>query len=421
MKVLLVSRRYYPEFTGGGQISAHHIAQALVKAGHELRVLTFLTEGPRKDEVIDGVPVTRLPIRTLRFFPRISNLEWMYREMELKTLKFLDEFRPDVIHALNGESVPSIAKVSRKTGIPFVATINGPTLFCFTQEGVDSQGKNCIGCKGVQRFRETMLKWGGNSVVSKLKAFAYWLYSYPHMAVFDRALRHADMLLPVSTGFRQRLIEIGYPPNKLTVVHNPINVHTKMKSNLKKKLGIGVKDKTLFFAGRITQNKGIQNMVRVLESLPNAHVVVAGKGDYVEPLLQLAAQLNVKDRVHFVGLIANEKLGEYYSIADVVIMAGTFYEALGRMLLEACSFGVPVIATNSAGNPDIIEHGKNGYLIENPNADELLDRIKNILDNPAKAEKMGTCGKQKISREFSPERIASELTAVYEHTLQKHL
>ena len=173
MKILIVSRRYFPEVIGGGQISAHHIAQALVKAGHDVRVLTFVTDGKRKDETLDGVRITRLPIRVLKWFPRVSNLEWMYREMKLQTFAFLKEFRPDVIHALNGESVVSIASVSRKTGIPFVATINGPNLFCFVMQGNDSRGQNCFGCHGWQRFRETMLVWGKGSVLNKVKAFVY--------------------------------------------------------------------------------------------------------------------------------------------------------------------------------------------------------------------------------------------------------
>ena len=414
MNLLIVSRKYYPEVIGGGQISAHFIAQAVAKAGVTVRVLTFTTDGVRKDEVLDGVNITRLPIRTLKLFPRFSNLEWMYREMKLQTLQFLKEFRPDVIHALNGESVPSIAAVSRMTGIPFVATINGPTLFCFTQEGTDSKGNHCFGCKGWQRFNETMLKWGRGSLINKAKAFGFWLYSYPHMHLFKQSCLAAKQLLCVSNGVKSTLLSIGYPESLLSIVHNPIETHTKVKSAIKKKLGIPVSNKILFFAGRITINKGVRHMVAALPSIPDAHVVIAGKGDYVNEITALAAQLGVSERVHFVGFIANDKLGQYYSAADIVIMAGTFYESLGRMLLEACSYGVPIIATNYAGNPDIIENGKNGYLLESQNVSELTARIKQILSKPALAKKMGAYGKAKIAKEFSSRRVAEQLIAKYQ-------
>lgn len=415
MNLLIVSRKYYPEVIGGGQISAHFIAQALVNAGVTVRVLTFTTEGTRKDELLDGVNVTRLPIRTLKLFPRISNVEWMYREMKLQTLHFLKEFRPDVIHALNGESVPSIAAVSRITGIPFVATVNGPTLFCFTQEGTDSKGNHCFGCKGRQRFNETMLKWGQGSLINKAKAFGFWLYSYPHMYLLKKSCLAAKQLLCVSSGVKSTLLSIGYPERLLTVVHNPIETHTKVKSTIKKKLGIPASDKILFFAGRITINKGVQNMVAALPSLPKTHVVIAGKGDYIQEITELAARLDVSERVHFVGFVSNEALGQYYSIADIVIMAGTFFESLGRMLLEACSYGVPVIATNYAGNPDVIEDGKNGFLLQTQNVAELCKKVKRILAAPKLAAQMGKYGKQKMRHEFSPEAVAKELTQVYEN------
>ncbi len=415
MKILIVSRRYYPEVIGGGQISAHHIAQALVKAKHDVRVLTFSTSEKRTDVTLDNVRITKLPIRVLKYFPRFSNLEWMYREMKLQTLNFLKEFRPDVIHALNGESVPSIAAVSRTTGIPFVATINGPNLFCFTMQGNDSRGENCFGCHGWQRFRETMLMWGKGSPLNKVQAFVYWMYSYLHMHVFTKAARQANLLLPVSKDIQQRLQALGY--NRLRIVHNPIDVHERSSAQKitaqKEELGIPKGDKLLLFVGRITESKGVQRIINVLSNLKKTHLVIVGRGDHVDALKALAQERKVSDRVHFTGFVENDKVGEFYSIADIVLMVGSFYESLGRMLLEACSYGVPIIATNSGGNPDIIEHGKNGFLVSLTDDNELTTKISEILDNTRLAHTMGVACKTKILREFSPPQIANNLTSCY--------
>ncbi len=417
MKILIVSRRYYPEVIGGGQISAHHIAQALVNAKHDVRVLTFVTDGKRKDEKLDGVTITRLPIRVLKWFPRISNLEWMYREMKLQTFQFLKEFSPDVMHALNGESVPSIAAVSRKTGIPFVATVNGPNLFCFAMQGNDAQGNNCFGCHGLQRFRETMRIWGSGGVLQKTRAFIYWIYSYLHMAVFERATRKAHMLLPVSRDICNRLQALQY--SHVRIVHNPMEVHKKVRNELKKTLGIPATAPVLMFVGRVTESKGVQRIVRLLPSLPETHLIVVGRGDFVEQIKALATALNVGKRVHFAGFVENDTVGRYYSVADIVLMVGTFYESLGRMLLEACSYGIPVIATNSGGNPDVIEHGKNGFLVSAQDDTELLERVKEILGDKKHARAMGRAGQEKIRKEFSPPAVAQDLTQVYRAVTRK--
>ncbi len=420
MKLLLVSRRYYPEVIGGGQISAHAIAQALVCAGHDVRVLTFNANNKRIDEKINGVTIVRLPIRELTFFPRLSNLEWMYYEMRRQTQAYLSEFTPDLIHALNGESVPAIAPLSKKVGIPFVATVNGPWFFCFPGEGVDSKGNDCLGCTVKQRFTESILKWGCEGFLSKIKAFFYFMYSYPHMYLIQKSLRQASMLLPVSNGFAHRLIKLGYPKEKIRVTHNPMTSHRKVFTQIKQQLSIPSNNKIILFAGRLTETKGVQNMIKALTNLPTVHAIIVGKGPYEQVLKQLSQDLRVANRVHFTGFINPDNIKFYYSVADIVIMAGTFYEALGRMLLEACSYGVPVIATNKAGNPDIIEHGKNGYLLETQEIAELVECILKILKYPARAKAMGIAGQKKIATEFVPSRIAKDLTLAYQAALEYH-
>jgi glycosyltransferase involved in cell wall biosynthesis len=117
--------------------------------------------------------------------------------------------------------------------------------------------------------------------------------------------------------------------------------------------------------------------------------------------------------VKFTGFIPNDKLAPYYSIANIVLMAGTFYESLGRMLMEACTYGVPVIGTDIGGIPDVIEDGKNGFLLESQDVAELREKIRAILFYPAVAKKMGAYGKANMKKEFSPDNFAKELVAAY--------
>lgn len=419
MRVLLVSRRYYPDVKGGGQISAHHIAQSLVEAGHAVRVCTFVTEGHRRDEVLDGVHVTSLPIRTIPFFPRLSNLEWMYSEMRRTADPVVREFRPDVLHSLNGESAPAVASLSKKYGIPYVITVNGPTLLCFPGEGIDSKGRNCLGCRGWQRFRETMLTWGKGGPLRKTRAFLYWLYSYPHMAVFNRALRSADMLLPGSVDFKRRLRDIGFRDERLRVVYNPISSQQRVRSSVRHDFHIPAGQGILLYAGRIAYNKGIDAVIRALPGLPRAHFIIAGRGVFADACRRLAAEIGVQDRVHFVGYMDNSELSRYYSAADIVLMAGTFYENFSRMLLEASAYGKPIIAPAIGGNLDIIEHGRNGYLLHTREPAEIVGYVKDILDHPAKARAMGEYARRKVRSEFSHERTAEALACVYEEVLAR--
>lgn len=415
LKVLLVSRRYYPEVIGGGQISAHHIAVALRGAGVDARVLTFVTGLPRSDEVIDGVPVTRLPIRMLRWFPRLSNLEWMYREMALKTRAFLSEFRPDVLHALNGESVPSIASISKKTSIPFVATINGPWLFCFPGEGTDARGGSCWGCSGLKRLRETIRVRHARGWGARLQAFAFWMYSIPHMALLMWSARKASMLLPISRGVGDELRRLGFSDDRITVLHNPLDELQVGTRNVRRELGIPASAHVIVYAGRVTESKGLREVVRAMKRLPETHFIIVGKGDDELVVRRMAADLGLADRVHGVGYVDNQLLGPYYAAADVVVMAGWFYESLGRMLMEASAAGVPVIGMRRGGIPDVIEHGKTGFLLDSPA--ELETRLRYVFANPKRAAAMGQAGRIKMKKDFNAGAIAQSLRRVYERVV----
>jgi glycosyltransferase involved in cell wall biosynthesis len=154
-----------------------------------------------------------------------------------------------------------------------------------------------------------------------------------------------------------------------------------------------------------------------MATLPDTTLLVIGRGRHEPALRAEAAALGLGARARFLGTIANEALGPYYAAADIVVMAGIFYEALGRMLMEACAHGVAVIGTNVGGIPDVIEDGRNGFLLQSQDREELCSRIRAILDSPGRAREMGVYGRAKMASDFSPERCAGALLAAYRFAL----
>ncbi|HZS33639.1 MAG TPA: glycosyltransferase family 4 protein [Methylomirabilota bacterium] len=417
-RVLLVSPRCDPEPPsaepiGGGPISVRLVAQALVDADVDVRVLSFVRGRPRSDERLDGVPVTRLPIRPLWPAAPLAWRDWLYREIARGLEGFVAEWPPDLLHAFGGRAVVGVAAVAERTGRPFVVTVNGPVLFCPTGVGRDRAGRDCLGCRGRQRWRGIMDWRGAGGAGTKMRAVLFWLYSHPHMARVARSLRRAARLLPVSHGLAHDLVRLGHPPSRVHVVHNPLRVPSRIPDDARAALGLPAGVRVLLYAGRLAEEKGVQNVLRVMPSLPDTVLVVIGQGRYGSALKRDAAALGVDARVRFLGELPNAALGPYYATADVVIMAGVFYEALGRMLMEACAHGAAVIGTRVGGIPDVIEDGRNGYLLETQDPAELRSRIRAILDPPARARQMGEYGRAKMAREFSPAACAAALASVY--------
>lgn len=424
MRALLVSPRCYPEVSasepiGGGPISVGHVARALADAGVDVRLLSFVANGPRQDERHGGVPLTRLPIRRLRGLGPLSQREWLYREMTRGMRTFLREFEPDILHAFGGRALPGVAALSRRVGLPFVLTVNGPLLFCPTSVGSDRHGRDCLGCRGFRRLR-AILQWReAPGVGPKVQAVLYWLYSFPHMANLARNVRQASLLLPISNGLARDLVRLGHPPDRIRTVHNPITVPARIPESARGMLGLSEATPVLMYAGRLVEEKGVQNILRVLPMLPEAVLLVIGGGRYEPALRSQTAELRLGARVRFLGVVPNEALGPYYAAADVVIMAGWFYEALGRMLMEACAHGVAVIGTNVGGIPDVIEDGRNGLLLHSRDPAELCTHLRTVLDSPGLSRKMGAHGRAKMARDFAPETSARGLMQAYHLALER--
>jgi glycosyltransferase involved in cell wall biosynthesis len=416
VRVLFVSPRYYPdppgqEHVGGSHISAHHLAQALVTAGVDLRVLSLMRGSARVDERQDGVSISRMPVSGPAGPPWLTELDWVYRQVRRQVLALLSEFRPDLIHAYSGRAVPGVARAARRAGRPFVATVSSPYLLCATAQGTDGAGRDCLGCRGGERLRAIMAHSGPR--YGAPRAVLYWLFSYPHMAHLARSLRRAALLLPDSHGIARDLARLGYPAERIRVVHDPITVPSRVDRRRPSALGLPDDARVLMYAGRLVENKGVQNVLGVMPALPNTVMLVIGRGDHEPALRRRAAELGLTERVRFLGFIPNAALGEYYAAADVVIMAGTFYEALGRMLMEACAHGVPVIGTRVGGIPDVIEDGRNGFLLDSQDPAELRTRIETILASSHLAGQMGEYGRAKMAREFSAPACARALIDAY--------
>ena len=124
----------------------------------------------------------------------------------------------------------------------------------------------------------------------------------------------------------------------------------------------------------------------------------------MEKLVAHATRLGVKNNLVFTGYFPDKKLPKLYQAADVFAFS-TFYENLPFAVLEALSTGLPVVTTNVGGIPEMIDSGKNGFLVQPFNAKQLSDRILHCLEHPAGAAEMGLLARKNILEHFEIHRI----------------
>ncbi|WED42141.1 glycosyltransferase [Legionella cardiaca] len=140
----------------------------------------------------------------------------------------------------------------------------------------------------------------------------------------------------------------------------------------------------VLFVGRLAKEKHIDELIKAIAKTKpslNVHAEIVGEGEILEKLKKLAASLNVSGRIHFLGAISDEKLRKVYLRATLFCMPGTA-ELQSLATLEAMSASLPVILADALALPHLVIEGKNGYLFQPGNTNELAKKINKILVLP---------------------------------------
>jgi len=199
--------------------------------------------------------------------------------------------------------------------------------------------------------------------------------------------------------------------------------------------------RTILFVGRITPEKGLHVLLeafkQVLQALPGTCLKIIGpeaitpkqfivdvsvsvdlghlEQYYERSYLAILKDMLTPDmqkQVEFVGKVAHGSLSVYYANADLLVNP-SFSESFGMTLIEAMTFGLPVVATRVGGMTEIVEHGQTGFLVAPGEIDTLAEAMLQLLTDENKAQAFGAAGRNRASANFSWEAIADSVDGVY--------
>ncbi|MBX7527888.1 glycosyltransferase [Qipengyuania vesicularis] len=172
----------------------------------------------------------------------------------------------------------------------------------------------------------------------------------------------------------------------------------------------------LLCVGRLSAEKGYFGLVEALsdERFANTDygLRIVGDGPQGDQIQQAVTAAGLSDRVEFLGALPeNETLREIAG-CDVLVLP-SLMEGLPVVLIEALALGKPVIASGVAGIPEIVRDGKNGYLIEPGNWDQLADRIHLLLTDRGRLSEMTTCARDSFDTDFDIDRAIEPLVTLF--------
>lgn len=206
-----------------------------------------------------------------------------------------------------------------------------------------------------------------------------------------KSLKNIDFFMPVSKQLTSMYTkELQGKPTKCKYIPHCLKNYTNETSALE--------EKNIISIGRLSKEKGFLDLIDVFEivskSNPDWHLTIAGDGQEREIIEQRIKQKNLENKVTLLGFVKEEELNKTLLKSSIYVMT-SFNESFGLVLIEAESFGLPLIAFDTAEGPkEIIEDGKNGFLIPNRNNEQMAQKISELISNKELRSKIGQTARQ---------------------------
>lgn len=177
------------------------------------------------------------------------------------------------------------------------------------------------------------------------------------------------------------------------------------------------KKNALLFVGRMTKQKGIDILLQALAKLPaGIELDLVGDGPERAPMEAYARELGVQDRVRWQGTQSQKKLVEFYRSASALVVPSAD-EGLGLVAVEAMLCETPVVAFESGGLPDVVQHDRTGFLVSERSPDVLATAIEQLLARDDRGAALGAAGRMRALATFAPESVARRYADIYKNAI----
>lgn len=360
-------------------IVVQKVARAMVERGHQVTVVTASDRGAPYEDEDQGVGLIRVRSGTNPFWSE-GRLPLLSHE---RLVRIVDRFEPDVINshdsALLGWQATRL--VGEKSEIPEVLT-----------------------CHFLPRFVTYYVRVG--EAIDQVVEDIAWEITLRTINEFDH------VVFPTATqqaAFQEEGLEA---PS--SAISNGIDTQRYHPGNpdpeLERKYELPDCPRALF-VGRLARDKRIDQLVRAVAMLEQPCLLISGRGDDRRRLEELAAELEIADRVRFLGFVPDEDLPGVYRASDVFMIAAEV-EVQSIPTLQAAATGLPIVAADAAALPEIVRDGENGYTVTPDDVPGFARALRRILASPTRKAVYGKAS-LKIGRQHDNQRTLDAYEALY--------
>ena len=234
---------------------------------------------------------------------------------------------------------------------------------------------------------------------------------FPFNLFIKNILNSADLILVLSTQWK-KIIQDKCTNSNIKVLYNPV----KLKELNPKPVSENV---NVLFMGIMGKRKGAYDIIEAAKSIKNKNIkiIMHGNGE-VNEIRELVKKYNLESIIEVDGWIKGDAVEKAYRNADFMILP-SYDEGLPMTILEAMSYGMPVISTTVGGIPDMIENGVNGYMLTPGHNQVLAEKIDFLAENSELRKNMGEKSYEIFKEKFDINIIVKNLQTYYEKLINQ--
>ena len=235
----------------------------------------------------------------------------------------------------------------------------------------------------------------------------------------DRRLaRISERIVANSSAVRDFYVSRGLPAEKFVVIPNGVERlgpdYETPRHQLLAELGLAPNARLIAAIGRLWPQKRVKDLVWAADLLKvvrdDAHLLVIGDGPQRWRLQRYRDQVEIRDRVHFLG--QRDDVPRLLPHLDCLWL-GSGYEGQANAIMEAMAAAVPVVATDIAGNRDLVLHDETGYLVSVGDRAAFARHTDMLLNDAELAGRLGRAGQRRVREEFSVEKMVQRHATLY--------
>ncbi|MFD2246070.1 glycosyltransferase [Pontibacter ruber] len=251
-----------------------------------------------------------------------------------------------------------------------------------------------------------------------------WPSHYGRKGLYKDLINVCDLFTVNSNYIGRKAELLSIPPEKIALLPEGLHTDNFVKDE---QIRQSCSRRIVLTVARLTEFKGIKYSIQAVANLigeyPDLEYHILGDGEQHEEMKELVAALNLQDQVYLHGASTQEKVREYFNLAQVFVLSGVVaadgeVEAQGLVIQEAQSMELPVITSDAGGAPEGLIDGETGFVLPAGDVAALTEKLRLLLNDPELRETMGKAGRAYVQQHFDQRILHQRLLELYFHVLR---